>query len=193
MATSIKGAIGGINIPMTTYDFNEQMAQGDEGESFLDSFFAAKGYAIRHATRDEQRKGIDRALTSPRSGDVSLVEYKTDHTAARTGNAFIETVSVDAAGKMGWALTSQADILVYYVPPLAVMYVVPFRALHWEMPRWLRQYPPRQAKNNGYATHGIIIPLTELEQHALRVYRLGSDDEHSDETHVDDSTSPTHT
>lgn len=155
-----------------TYDFHQQMQQGDDGEAFLDTFFGEKGYTIRPATREEQRQGIDREFTSPRTGKVSKVEYKTDHTAARTGNAFIETVSVDIAGKMGWALTSQADILIYYIPPDGLIYVVPFMALHWEMPRWLRDFPPRAAPNRGYTTHGIIIPLRELEQHAMRVYRI---------------------
>jgi hypothetical protein len=158
---------------MYVYDFDQQMRQGDEGADFLDAFFAGKGYAIRPATRDEQRQGVDRIFTSPRTGSISRVEYKTDRAAARTGNAFIETVSVDAAGKMGWALTSQADILVYYVPPDRRIYVVPFRALHWEMPRWLREYPPRTAQNDGYATHGIIIPLRELARHAIRIYQVG--------------------
>jgi hypothetical protein len=157
---------------MSIYNFNQQMQQGRDGEAFLDAFFADKGYEIRPASEEEQRQGIDRAFTSPRTGKVSRVEYKTDQTAARTGNAFIETVSVDVAGKMGWALTSQADILVYYIPPSRTIIVVPFMALHWEMPRWLRDYPPRQAQNNGYSTHGIIIPLSELERHAIRVYRL---------------------
>ncbi len=154
------------------YDFQRQMRQGGEGEAFLDAFFTGKGYAIAAASPEQQRQGIDRIFTSPGTGRVSLVEYKTDHAAARTGNAFIETISVDAAGKMGWALTSQAEILVYYIPPAGTITVVPFMALHWEMPRWLRDYPPRQARNAHYATHGIIIPLAELERHALRVYRV---------------------
>jgi hypothetical protein len=50
--------------------------------------------------------------------------------------------------------------------------VIPFMALHWEMPRWLRDYPPRTAANDGYSTHGIIIPLRELAQHAIRIYQV---------------------
>jgi hypothetical protein len=157
---------------MAIYDFDHQMRQGDQAAEFLDKFFQGKGYSIRPATRDEQRDGIDRAFTSPKDGKTWLVEYKADSAAARTGNAFIETISVDAAGKMGWALTAQADILVYYVPPTGVIYLVQFKVLQWELPRWIRDYPPRSAQNNGYATHGIIIPLAELEKSAMRVYRI---------------------
>jgi hypothetical protein len=156
---------------MAVFNFNDQMRQGDQAEVFLDSFFAAKGYSIAHASRDQQRQGIDRLLTNPQ-GKESTVEYKADSAAARTGNAFIETVSVDASGKMGWALTARADILVYYVPPNGTIYVIPFKTIQWELPRWIRDYPPRHAQNNGYATHGIIIPLSELEKSAMRVYRI---------------------
>lgn len=158
---------------MSVYDFDRQMRQGDEAALFLDTFFRGKGYTIREATRDEQRAGIDRAFTSPRDGKTWLVEYKADSAAARTGNAFIETISVDAAGKMGWALTAKADILVYYVPPTGTIYVIQFKAIQWELPRWIRDYPPRHAQNNGYSTHGIIIPLAELEKAAMRVYQVG--------------------
>lgn len=158
---------------MTTYNFDEQMQTGDQGEKIMDDFFAARGYTIRPATPEEQRRGIDRAFRSPKTGRVSLVEYKSDHTAARTGNAFIETVSVDSAGKPGWALTSQADYLVYFIPPTGTIYVIPFLAINWELPRWIRDYPPREAQNDGYKTHGVIIPLTELERQALRIYNAG--------------------
>ncbi len=160
---------------MSVYRFDHQMRQGDEGATFLDEFFQQRGYGIRPATREEQRAGIDRAFTNPKSGKVSLVEYKTDTAAARTGNAFIETISVDAAGKMGWALTARADILVYYVPPMGVIYVLQFKALQWELPRWIRDYPPRHAQNNGYSTHGIIIPLSEMAKSAMRIYQLSED------------------
>jgi hypothetical protein len=157
---------------MAVYDFDNQMRQGDQAAEFLDTFFRGKGYTIRPATRDEQRAGIDRVFTSPKDGKVSLVEYKADSAAARTGNAFIETISVDAAGKMGWALTAKSDILVYFIPPTGVIYVLQFKTLQFELPRWIREYPPRSARNNSYSTHGIIIPLTELDKSALRIYRI---------------------
>jgi hypothetical protein len=157
---------------MITYQFDAQMRRGDAGEAFLDDFFRQRGYTISPVSREDQRRGVDRLFISPRTGKQHRVEYKTDHTAGRTGNAFIETVSVDASGKMGWALTAQADMLIYYIPPSHKILIIPFTALHWELPRWIRDYPPRQAANHTYATHGIIIPLAELEQHALRVYRV---------------------
>jgi len=83
-----------------TYTFDAQKARGDAGEAFLDQVFAAD-YEIRPATRAEQRRGIDRIFVHRQTGRRLAVEYKTDYKAAHTGNAFVETVSVDAAGKAG--------------------------------------------------------------------------------------------
>jgi hypothetical protein len=78
---------------------------------------------------------------------------------------------------MGWALTARADILVYYVPPSRMIYVVQFKALQWELPRWIRDFPPRHAQNSGYVTHGIIIPLSELAKNSMRIYQVGGDEQ----------------
>ncbi len=153
-----------------TYDFAHQLAEGEEGEAFLDAFFRARGQTIRPATPDEQRQGIDRVFTTP-GGDESRVEYKTDYLAAKTGNAFVETISVDTQGKMGWALTARADYLIYYLPGRAI-YVLPFLSLRWALPGWIRDYPTRSAQNNGYATHGVLVPLEEVAQLAMQRFDL---------------------
>jgi len=153
-----------------TYDFNRQLAEGEQGEAYLDDFLRQRGHSVRDATRDEQRQGIDRVITT-RQGKVMRVEYKTDQTATRTGNAFVETVSVDTAGKMGWALTSQADYLIYYVPE-RVIYVLPLKSVHWALPGWMRDYPARTASNRGYDTHGVLVPLEVLAEFAVQTFPL---------------------
>jgi hypothetical protein len=150
---------------MMVYEFDEQQARGRAGELFLDRWFAA-WYEIRPATREEQRRGIDRIFTRRQTGQRLAVEYKTDYKAARTGNAFVETVSVDTEGKAGWAYSSQADYLLYYIPGDDLVYVMTLEVLRRELPRWVREYPRRAARNEGYATHGVLVPLCEFEQHA---------------------------
>src|SRR5690606_23251114 len=116
------------------YQFDAQHADGLAGEAFLDALFS-RWYRIRPASAAQQRRGIDRWF---RTATRRLaVEYKTDHTAARTGNAFVETVSVDTAHKPGWAYTSQADYLVYYIPPDGLVYVLRFAVLRRELARWV--------------------------------------------------------
>lgn len=155
------------------YDFNRQLADGEVGEAFLDDFFRSRGHTIRLATREEQRQGVDRFITAP-DGREMKVEYKTDHLAARTGNAFVETVSVDTAGKPGWALTTQADYVVYYVPPLFIV-VLPIMSLRWALPGWMREYPSRRAANDGYQTHGLLVPLDVLREYAVQIFYLNGD------------------
>jgi len=152
------------------YDFDRQFSEGRSGEDFLDAFFTARGHTVRPATRDEQRQGIDRVITVP-GGRSMKVEYKTDFLAGKTGNAFVETISVDTQGKMGWALTAQCDYLIYYIPDHAI-YVIPAQSLRWALPGWMRDYPARQAPNHGYQTHGVLVPLARLAEYAIQTFHL---------------------
>lgn len=147
------------------YDFDKQLARGDKGEAFLDAFFS-RHYHITRATRAQQREGIDRFFVSKETGSRMSVEYKTDTTAARTHNAFVETVSVDTTGRPGWAYASKAEYLIYYIPGDELIYVMPFAVLRKQLPRWVQEHKPKAIPNRGYKTHGICVPLDEFERYA---------------------------
>jgi len=149
----------------TTYDFARQLAIGEAHERRLDAHFA-RWFAITPATRDEQRAGIDRIFVHRTTGARYAVEYK----AGETGNAFIETISVDATGRAGWAVSSRADILVYLVTQPETVYAVRMTTLRRALARWQRRYPKRSAQNQGYKTWGYLVPLAELEKIALEVH-----------------------
>ena len=152
-----------------TYDFTAQLRIGQEHERLLDSRLGDL-FEIAAATAGEQRQGIDRHFTHRKSGAGYLVEYKADSKAGRTNNAFVETVSVDSTGKLGWAFTSRADVLIYLVTHPETIYCIPLRQLRSQLFRWLWEYPSAQAQNNGYTTYGILVPLTEFEAIASVVY-----------------------
>ena len=152
------------------YDFRTQLAIGERYELQLDAFFGQWAVDIRPATAEEQRRGIDRVFTSRATGAVDTMEYKADDKAGRTGNAFIETISVDTTGKPGWAVASQADYLVYLVTDPETIYLVRMRRLRTALPRWQAKYPTKVAQNIGYCTYGVLVPLHELEQIAVRVF-----------------------
>lgn len=156
---------------MGEYDFRKQLRSGQSGEEFLDEFFC-QWYAIDKATDAEQRQGIDRWFTPLPFGKRFAVEYKTDKTASRTGNAFVETISVDTANKPGWAYTSQAKYLVYYVPGDELVYVMAFTVLRNQLTRWQHEYPSRRIPNVGYFTHGLLVALREFERYSKRVFSL---------------------
>ena len=154
--------------PESPYRFDQQALQGERGEAFLDRHFS-RWFRIEPATLEEQRQGIDRHFHHLKSGQDFTVEYKTDSLASRTGNAFIETVSVDSGQKAGWAFTSQADRLLYYVPGKQIIYILKMATIRARLPFWLQTCEVREVPNNGYHTHGLLVPLEELERCAERV------------------------
>lgn len=152
------------------YAFKEQLAKGEKSENKLDHFFS-QWYTIQPVGMDKQRQGIDRIFTNKETGVISKIEYKTDWTAGKTHNAFVETISVDTANKPGWAHSSQADYLFYYVPGDELIYIITFAKLREQMHRW-HGFPTRAIPNNGYKTIGILVPLAEFERIAIEVISL---------------------
>lgn len=153
-----------------TYKFAAQLAQGEGYEAQIDAFFRGMGAQISKVDRNAQRRGIDRVWFDPVDGRTWTVEYKADSLAGRTGNAFIETISVDTEGRPGWAYSSKAALLVYLVTEPQTIYVISMARLRSQLPRWAAAYPTRQAANDGYNTHGLLVPLDELERIAAAVY-----------------------
>lgn len=148
-------------------------AKLDEGESFerqLDGYFA-HWFHIQPGNKDQQRRGIDRIFTD-QQGRVFTVQYKSDSTAAQTGNAFIETISVDHQNKRGWAYTCEAQILIYYIPPTRTLYVLSTVDLKQMLERWTAEHTLKIIPNEGYNTIGAIVPLKELRAIAKNTISL---------------------
>ena len=143
------------------YDFNKQLALGQAYEQHLDDLMR-KWFAITPATKVQQQRGIDRVFHH-KDGSVYLVEYKADMLAGSTGNAFVETVSVDTADRPGWAYSSQATMLIYLVTQPETVYCIWMARLRLQLERWKAAYPAAHADNGRYRTHGILVPLAEFE------------------------------
>lgn len=153
------------------YGFFEQLAIGEAYERRLDEHFrqALEIAAIMPATRMQQSAGIDR-IWHLKDGRLTTVEYKADDKAGRTGNAFVETISVDTTNKPGWAVASTAMLLAYLVTEPETIYLIAMDRLRAELPRWQRQYRTTYAQNDGYRTHGVLVPLVEFERIAAKVW-----------------------
>lgn len=162
---------------MTTYDFNTQLAKGEEAERALDRHFD-RWFDITPASAVEQARGIDRWFVSRASGKRLAIEYKTDWRAAETDNAFIEienkATSMDAYTAPGWAYTTQADRVLYYCPGSGgeKIYVLPTKRIRTALQTWLKRYPRRVVHNRRYDTTGLLVPLAELECIATQVASL---------------------
>lgn len=153
------------------YDFKQQLARGQSAEQWLDGFFS-QWYITVPATMEQQRQGIDRIFVRKDNNDTYKIEYKTDWTAGKTGNAFVETVSVDTTNKLGWAYSSQSDYLIYYIPGDMLIYVIQFLELRNQLPRWCVEFRSRRIPNRGYYTIGLLVPLDEFERIAKEVISI---------------------
>lgn len=146
----------------TVHTFDKSYEAAKLYDAELDKHFG-QAYDLTKASRAEERRGIDRFFCHRQTGVSYSVEYKTDHKAHESGNVFIETMSVDTAGKRGWAYTSTAQVLVYFIPQReaalrADMLTVKRRLSEWAV------YPERPAWNKSrsgelYRTLGLLVPL----------------------------------
>lgn len=98
------------------YKFQQQESIGRKGEQILDDLLSST-YQIINVSHvlQYQTSGIDRLLMHPLGYRLS-VEYKFDKAAARTGNLFFETTSVDTDGIPDWGWSSQTDYCFFLVP-----------------------------------------------------------------------------
>ena len=114
-------------------------------------------YELRVATPDQQWRGIDR-IAWDRDGE-HRIDYKCDEQWHKYGNVFLETVSNAQTGRPGWAMTSEADWLLYFLTPSTVL-VCRMARIRAMLPRWrCAGYPVRSAKNQGYETFGLCVPV----------------------------------
>lgn len=138
---------------MTPHDFKTKLAEAEKWEAVLDARLRDSGYEVRPLGPYEP----DREVTLP-SGFRLKVEYKCDERALETRNAFIETISNSVTGRPGWAMTTEADWVLYFVVPKRVLGLRPAR-IRGELELW-KQYRKAKADNGTYQTIGLLVPLS---------------------------------
>lgn len=153
------------------YSFPEQLERGQRWEGVLDEYFQ-EWYDTFEATRDEQRRGIDRHFSYPGENRPPVtVEYKADDKTSDTGNVFIETESVVEKDKPGWAWKSEAEILVYLAIPDTI-YIAKMDKVREMIPTWRRVYGTRRVRNEYWTSRGIPVPEDVFESACIKVRRL---------------------
>lgn len=147
-----------------------QFKSGDDVARFLDSYFGAK-YDIRPTTPHEERVLClgDRHYTRKADSNLGFfVEYKSGIQSAYTLNIFLETVSVDTPCKPGWVYTCRADYIFYAAllnQKILVFRPGKLRAEIAELKTRFREVKTSKGQNDGYNTHGVIVPLDYAEKH----------------------------
>lgn len=160
------------------HDFDDCKERGEDGEARLDRFFESQfGYEINLASDAEQRQGIDRWFVSP-NGTRQSVQYKRDAKAYHTKHAFIETVSVGIPPNIqhGWAYTCAAKYIVYYIPQSGVAYLLEPPVVRKYIDAWMEEYNIRAARNREYWTYGVCVPLTIIEQVAMMLFQIETEE-----------------
>lgn len=167
------------------YSLSEQLRIGEIGGYLLDGYFC-KLYNLQFASSQDEYNGIDRIAFRP-DGKQILLEYKTDLLAERTGNAFIETCAYDASARgqrSGWAYTSQANVIVYFLPLTNRLYLIRPHRLRSRMPQWERKYRQVQVINAGWTTHGLLVPLQVLLTERIAILVNFKESDHAYCQHV---------
>jgi hypothetical protein len=161
-----------------TYRFGKQYRVGAIGAQMLDGYFQ-KLYRLLPATMQEEENGIDR-VGFREDGTQVFLEYKTDVKADYSGRAFIEVVAYahDLGQRPGWAYTTQADIIVYFLPFSNRLFLLRSRRLRSRMALYEAQYERVQVANAGWKTTGLLVPLEVLLIDRIAVLVSFKDSQH---------------
>lgn len=171
-----------------SYDLQEQLELSRQRDHEIDKH-VKNVWLVNTVNRDFERAGVDRIWTHRDSGMRWSVEYKHDTLAHKTGNVFVETVSVDTAGKKGWAYTSTAQLLVYYVVEGEYAFIARMHEIRRRLPGWERFYKAKHATTtdragNAYKTWGVLIPLQTFRAASEKVVPVYNGDERAQRENV---------
>lgn len=155
-----------------TYDFEEKRAEGEAWGRVIDEYLR-RMYDVEPVRAGDDRAGLDRLVRRlhGRAAAPIRVEYKADTVGGLSGNAFIETRSVDEKA-LGWLATSQADELLYYLPILGRAYRVAMPRLREAGLTWMDTFRTVSVPNAGYSTYGVIVPLAKVAEIADAVLTI---------------------
>ncbi len=142
------------------FDFNEQLAIGEQGENEVYEILTEHGYTV-DPVKDIllQKRGID-AFIYKANVHWSL-EVKTDLRALKTGNCFLETDIVSEKElKPGWLYKTTAQLIGYYVPGSAIHFFETSDLRRSVLSGHGRFY--KGVGNKGWSANGHIFPIEKL-------------------------------
>ena len=129
---------------------------------------------------EHQRAGIDRSVILENSKQI-LIDEKVRGRNRITGAVYddiaLEYLSVAEKRVPGWVCKSlRADYIAYAIAPLGKCYLLPVIQLQIAWYRcgdyWIERFKRIEAKNNGYTTISVGVPVKDLFREiggALRV------------------------
>ena len=147
---------------MKTYNFTNKLKEGQQYEKDIFAHLKKDNWRVKIADREQQSQGIDCIIS--KENLTYAIEIKSDTKASKTGNIFIETISVDTQNKKGWAYTTQSDFIFYYLPLDLIVYILNSKWVTNSVQSWEHRFPKRIINNQEYNTVGLLIPLWFFEE-----------------------------
>ncbi len=139
-------------------------------EIYRNAFPAFAGMIDHRADGEHQRAGIDRSVILENANQI-LIDEKVRWKNAITGVVYediaLEVWSSEEHKTPGWVCKPiRADYIAYAIAPLGKCYLLPVIQLQsaWVKNRheWLSKFRQIRAKNNGYTTVSVGIPVNVL-------------------------------
>jgi hypothetical protein len=155
------------------HDFTASLAKSHAAEDLpfwekcYRDFFTNYQTMVNHRQDGEhQRAGIDRSIILSNSKQI-LVDEKCRFRNSN-GRVYqdiaLEYISNDRTGSPGWVCKPlRCDYIAYAIAPLGQCYLLPVNALQraWSQHGkfWIGQHWTAKAKNRGYTTHSVCVPV----------------------------------
>jgi hypothetical protein len=164
-----------ISAPL--HDFQERLLWSEDasGEPFWDAVYRkAFPNLVNHmqcnGNTTSQRMGVDRVLHLSNGRTLYIDEKKRER---EYDDILLEYVSVDSTGAPGWMEKDLSiDYLAYAFMPSKRCYLFPWLMLRRAWMRfgedWKQQHRIVQARNNGYSTWSVAVPIAVVQQAVRR-------------------------
>ena len=150
------------------FDFHEKRREGDKGEWLMNTYHTL-WFDIVESGNDGRERGYDSIFTRFSDSTPFLVETKVCNRAHETGNLIVETMSKVEFDKLGWAITSEAEILLWYIWFWDEVIYFRMPDIKKRVNQWKERYGELALMKNkqGWTTRAIMVPLTVMRPLAI--------------------------
>ncbi len=154
------------------HNFTEQLEYSEQAsdELFWDAIYRKSfpnlvNHMIASGDIKSQRMGIDRVVFLSNGKTLYIDEKKR---RKEWGDILLEYISVDKTNAPGWIEKDLSiDYLAYAFMASQRVYLYPWdmlrRAWNYYKPEWIDAYKRVEAKNNGYTTISVAVPIDVLQ------------------------------
>lgn len=167
---------------MTVHNFDESLQKSHEaeelpvwGEVYKRAFPNMVELVTYRQDGFWQREGIDRGVILSNTKQIFIDEKIRGKSY---GDILLEYISSDKNNSAGWVCKPlRADYIAYLIAPTGICHLLPVPQLQsaWQKhgEKWKKEYQPIIAKNEGYNTISVGVPVKELWLAIGGEFRIG--------------------